>query len=162
MTKTLFDRSVETLALRDRLRAVPVDSIVSYDDLSAVIGAKIQTHRHFLYSAMKSLIPDGVVFGTVRTVGLRRLPAVDIPTIGADAVRRVRRTSRIARGKMSAINRMNDVDNATRIKTTTYVSMLGVIEHFTGKSAREVTEATVEKSSSVISPLALIDALRSK
>lgn len=160
MEPTLFDRSVQTLALMDRLREVPIGGIVEYDDLTAVIGERIQDNRHYLYSALKGLQSEGVAFGTVRTVGLRRLQSHEVPTIGDHALVGIRRTSKRARNRMRVIERMNDVSNATRIRINATSSLLGVIEHFTSSPIKKEAEKTAE--SSVVPPMKLIDALRSK
>lgn len=160
MEPTLFDRSVQTLALIDRLREVPIGGVIAYDILTDVIGERIQDNRHYLYSALKALQPEGIAFGTVRAVGLRRLQSHEVPTIGDHALVGIRRTSKRARNRMRVVERMNDVSNATRIRINATSSLLGVIEHFTSTPVKKETEKTTDGN--VVPPMKLIDALRNK
>lgn len=160
MERTLFDRSVQTLALMDRLRETPIGSVVTYEALSNTLGQRLQDHRHFLYSALKALTIEGFVFGTVRMIGLKRLEAVEVPAIGDHAIIHIRRTSKKARSRMRVIDRMNDVDNSTRIRINTASSLLGVIEHYASSPVKRQAEKAA--TDGIVPPAKLIDALREK
>src|SRR6266567_3800615 len=147
-----FSRSAQTVALIEALRTAPIGKVVNYDSLSDIIGENIVRCRHYLRSAIKALYDEGVPFGTVRGLGVKRLTSEEIPDIGDHAVVRIRRGSRLARKRMSVINAMNDVANETRVRVNTAASLLGILEHFSQNKSRQKIEAEVQKGTSPIPP----------
>lgn len=161
MTNTMFDKSAQTIAIMEFLKTVSIGEVIGYDKISDLISQPIQQNRHYLYSAMRSLQSDGLSFGTVRGMGVKRLSAEEVPTIGDNAIIRIRRSSRNARKKMQVISRMNDVDNSTRVRVNATVSILGVIEHFSnGKSVKDAEKVSSADANNPIPPMKLLDALR--
>ena len=86
MTNTLFDKSAQTVAIMEFLKTVSIGEVIGYDKISDLISQPIQQNRHYLYSAMRSLQSDGLSFGTVRGMGVKRLSAEEVPTIGDNAI----------------------------------------------------------------------------
>lgn len=154
-----FSRSTQTLALIEALQAASIGTVLTYGQLSKAIGEDVQNGaRHYLYSAIKALQTEGVAFGTVRRMGVKRLTAEEIPAIGDAALLHIRRSSRRARKRMGVVAGMNDVPNETRIKVNATASLLGVIEHFsTGKSAKKAEEAATHGT---VPPMKLLEALK--
>lgn len=156
-----FSRSTQTLALIEALQAASIGTVVTYSKLSEAIKEDVQNGaRHYLYSAMRALQADGIAFGTVRTQGVKRLAADEIPAIGDAALLHIGRASRRARKRMSVVGGMNDVSNEVRVKVNTAASLLGVIETFSHRKARKVVEAEAEKVKGVIPPMKLLEALK--
>lgn len=154
-----FSRSTQTLALIEALQAAPIGAVVTYGTLSDTIKEDVQNGaRHFLYSAMRAVQADGLAFGTVRNMGVKRLTADEIPAIGDAALLHIRRSSRRARQRMGVVSGMNDVSNETRIKVNASASLLGVIEHFsTGKTAKKAEAAATHGT---VPPMKLLEALK--
>jgi hypothetical protein len=156
-----FSRSIQTTTLIELLRAAPIGSIIEYETMSDATGEEIQYEgRHYLYTAVAALYEEGVAFGTVRTVGVKRLVSEEIPAIGESAIQRIRRSSKRARKRMGVINGMNDVPNETRVRVNTAASLLGAIENFSGTKARKTVEAEVEKIKGPLPPMKILDALK--
>lgn len=154
-----FSRSVQTLALIEHLQAASIGSVITYASLSKAIGEDVQNGaRHYLYSAMRALQGDGVAFGTVRNMGVKRLTAEEIPAIGDAALLHIRRASRRARKRMSVVNTMNDAPNEVRIEINTKASLLGAIEHFSTKKAADKVKETA--SHGPVPPMKLLEALK--
>lgn len=154
-----FSRSTQTLALIEALRAASIGAVITYGQLSQAIGEDVQNGaRHFLYSAMKALQGDGVAFGTVRNMGVKRLTAEEIPAIGDAALLHIRRSSRRARKRMGVVNTMNDAPNAVRIEINAKASLLGAIEHFSTSKAVEKVKETATHGP--VPPMKLLEALK--
>lgn len=154
-----FARSTQTLALIETLQAASIGAVVTYGTLSQAIGEDVQNGaRHFLYSAQKALLDDGIAFGTVRNTGLKRLAADEIPAIGDAALLHIRRSSKKARKRMGVVNTMNDAPNDVRIKINATASLLGVIEHFSTKKA--ATKAQETATHGPVPPMKLLEALK--
>lgn len=154
-----FSRSTQTLALIEVLREAPIGSVLTYGHLSKAIGEDVQNGaRHFLYSAMRAVRDDGIIFGTVRMQGVKRLTAEELPAIGDAALLHIRRSSRSARKKMNAVNTMNDAPNEVRVKINAQASLLGAIEHFsTGKAVTKTAEVATHGP---VPPMKLLEALK--
>ena len=156
-----FTASTQTLALIERLRLASVGEVVTYGALTEAIGEDVRRVRHALYSAAKTMQSEGIIFGTVHNVGVKRLTAEELPAIGDAALLHIRRTSKSARKKMGAVARMNDAPNDVRVKINTAASLLGAIEHFTtGKVAKRAAEI-VTVSNGIAPPMKLVEALKS-
>lgn len=155
-----FQRSTETLALIDRLKAASIGEVVTYAAMSDVIGADIQTHRHYLVSAIKTLYGDGIPFGTVRNEGVKRLEAGEVVMIGDHAIRHIKRTARTARKRIGSLSGMNDVPNDVRVRANGASALLGVIEHFSTGESKKAAIKQAEVAQGVIPPRKLLEALK--
>lgn len=97
-----FEQHPYTRLLVDRLRTVPVGSIVEYATINAELGIEVDGRaRHLLRSARSRLLEDdGIVFDAVTSVGLKRLDDVGVVDAAEGRTRltgrHVRRTLKIA------------------------------------------------------------------
>ena len=155
-----FALSTQTLALIDSLRTASIGGMVSYAAMTETIGDDIVSKRHVLATALRHLQSDGVIFGTVRGEGIKRLAAEEIPSIGDAAVVKIGRAARRARRRMSVIGTMNDVPNEVRVRVNASASLLGAIEHFSTRPATAKATEAVTKAGGVIPPARLLDALK--
>ena len=153
-----FTLSTQTIALTDLLRTASIGQVVSYARLSEAIGEDVTGARHHLYTAMKALHDEGMSFGVVRTEGVKRLTAHELPAIGDAALQHIRRTSKRTKRRLSIVNAMNDVPNEARVKINATVSQLGVIEMMSSSKTAKAVAALVEDRT--LPPMKLLDALK--
>lgn len=67
-------KSADTLIIEQRLRACSVGDIVTYTELSKLLGRDVREHcRGNLTTALKSLAADRLIFGTITGEGMQRL-----------------------------------------------------------------------------------------
>lgn len=94
MTKPSFEVSPDVRKLADYLRE---RSRASYEEIGRHVGRKVNGHeRHILYGALRILQRDaGIVFVTVRGLGIARATDSQIAALGTDHV--IRRTQRTVR-----------------------------------------------------------------
>ena len=130
MPTNAFEISPDTQALVAALAEISVGSLVTFEQLSACIGRDVREHRHLLYCARRVAERDnGIVFGSVRGVGLQRLTVEQIPHIGQSARRHIRSSAKRASSSIHrVISRANDASNETRLAANREISMLGLLQ----------------------------------
>lgn len=71
---SLFEESPLRRVLVEKLREIPVDAVISFEEMSEVIAGNAQGEgRHYVTSARDALLREGIVYGAVINVGIKRL-----------------------------------------------------------------------------------------
>lgn len=125
-------RKTAVIAAAKRLLECAPLAIVSYSELSATVGFDIKEQRWIIQSAMKAINSEfGVVFGSVRSEGYRRLERGDGALfVGGRGLRRIRRASRSAyRFASNAARHANEMTADQRRKHNQQLAALGLIDH---------------------------------
>jgi len=137
----------ETLALVERLREVSIEETITYDDLSKVIGRDVRHVRHLLASARARVLKEhGILFGTERSVGLRRVAASEAHYVGQHARSGIRRkATRSAKQIRQAVSRANDMPPDATRKAYSEISTLGLIEHLASEKAQPKNGAAPDR-----------------
>ncbi len=95
MTKLIGEISLQAQQLMTALQKARVGETISYDTLSKAIEADVRQFRGQLQTARRRLLRDeNIVFGCVRTVGLKRLDDLEIVNEGESGLVKVRRKAR--------------------------------------------------------------------
>lgn len=139
----IFEISVETRALADRLLEVPHGGTVTLGALSAVIGRDITACRHLVYSAFNLVRREnGAAFGVVRNIGYQRLTLEQVPAVGSVARRHIGRTAKKAKKSISAaLASANGVPNDVMLRSNSELSALGLISHLSrDRNVKPTTE----------------------
>jgi hypothetical protein len=155
-----FQRSAQTEKLIEVLRVASIGEQITYARLSDAIGEDVQSKRHYLTSATRVLESEGIVFGTVIGLGVRRLAAADLPKVGQTAIDRTRRTAKRGSKRMGLVDRMNDVEPTVLADVRAKRSLLNLIAHFTGASSQRRAEEAVRQTTGPVPPMKLLDAFR--
>lgn len=145
--------SIDTKAVYDRLTKAKMGETVSYDELSQLIGRDIRNGAYWcLQSARRKALIDGLVFGSVSKVGIKRLNDTEIVDTGHDAVTRIHRLSTRSARKV-ALAEYSTLSPESKVKFNTHVSILGVMAHMTrSKQVAKLTESVTKAQASL--PLA--------
>ena len=103
--------------------------MVTYQELTNIIGRDIIKHRHALQSARTKLLKEGCVFGIITRVGIKRLSDSEaIMITSTDTVQRIRRTAkRGVRVLAYGIQNFATLSNEDKILHNATASMLGAI-----------------------------------
>jgi hypothetical protein len=133
------------LAIKDRLAEVPLNELVSHDELRGFLPGNLTIPHYVAVSRAQRLLnaENGAVFATVRGEGYRRLPH-DLGAHHASdtSLLRIRRQSR--RGQKiatMAIRFANDATDNDRRRVYQKIAALGLIEHLTlAKTVRTMHE----------------------
>lgn len=76
--KSIPEKSDDTRRIEARLRDARIDEVVTYDELSRIIGRDVRNHcMNNIYSARRILMKENMHFGTVIGEGIKRLSPDD-------------------------------------------------------------------------------------
>jgi hypothetical protein len=148
MTKTIPEMAMETRMLRDRLAKSNIGDVITYSELSDLIGQQVQDRsRGHLNSAVKSLLTERqMVFGTIRTVGLKRLSDGEIVAVGDEILPRIRRMAKRATQKLLAVADFNSLTNDQKVRHNAVVSSLATVSFFSKEARVKEIEKQVGSS----------------
>lgn len=130
--QTMFEVSQETVALVERLLAVPVTGDIGYGELSDIAKANVQSSkgRGRLASARRILLREhGAVFSAVQNVGMHRLDDTAKIASGQDSLRRIRGTARRGDHRVAAGLRSNSLSSEQRAIGNGYRAVFAMINN---------------------------------
>jgi hypothetical protein len=143
--RTVPSLSIDTKMLTDRLAKLGTGEMVPYAELSSLIGRNVQKEaRGNLMSAMRRLLADGSVFGTVRGQGVKRLTDLEIVGCGPEIIGRVRRAARRAGAKLANIQDFDALPPEAQTTHNMALSVVGVLAHMTKAGTVRKLEERIE------------------
>lgn len=147
--QTIGEVCSETLEIFRRLMKTGPGETVTYRELSVIAGGDVQLGKHYmLRAARKSCLAEGVVFGTVRGVGVRLLQGAEIITEVEGIPAKVRRIVKIGSRKVAAITDRASLTPDQMTKLDTMTCNLGALALVTkASSIRQVEQAVRETKS---------------
>ena len=135
MTKPTFELSFETKLLMRLLGAVPVDGTLTYGAIGAELSQPVESFRGSLSAARRILMRDeGIVFATIRKVGIQRIAGATITNSVAADRGMIRRKATRTLTKLAAVAR-DTLDAADRSRLDAEASLMGVIASVSRDSA---------------------------
>lgn len=138
--------SIDTKTIQDRLSTCTIGEIIPYSILSELIGRDVQgPARSNLMSAMRRLVAEGKVFGTVRGVGVKRLSDQEIVGLGTETINRVRRSANKTRNKIAQVANFETLPEESKVSHNTSLSILSVLVHMTKPSTVKQLESKIEQ-----------------
>lgn len=146
----------ETRALVDLFVAAPINGVVTFSEMSRVIGRPIGLRRHLVPRAMRIASREsGAIFGNVRGEGYKRLAAEDAHLLGSTARRRIRRTAkRASEAIVAAVMVNNSISSEAKRKAYAEVNTMGLIRHIA--TDRAVAKANEIADDSKPEPVAIV------
>lgn len=144
-TRAIAELHVDTQVLERRLAELAIDEVVSYTDLSQLIGRDVQNGaRHILNSARNRLLTiHGRVMGCVVNEGIKRLTDVGIVGTGEQAMKHIHRTTRRAGRKLRAVADYDALTKADQSRLNLHRAMFGTLHAATSERKLKKLEAHV-------------------
>jgi len=137
------DARVITARLLDRLKNA--GDVVPYTELSALIGADVQTRRRSaLTRARRILARDhGIIVATVARHGVKRLAPSDVPMLGEQARRSIHRRARRAAELIVRGTNGHDLgEEGTKFRNSELASLGLIAESSSPKTTSLIQKAT--------------------
>lgn len=126
--KTIAEMSADSRAIYQRLGKCKVGDTVTYDELKKLTSRDVQgDDRYVLETALRNTLKDGKVFGCVRAVGVRLLNDEEIIAEAEGVAPRLRRLSRRASRKLTAVKDFASLPNEQKVRHNTLLSVFGAI-----------------------------------
>lgn len=132
--KTIPEISLNTRMLFERLKPAQQRDVLTYSELSAVIGLDVQKEGyHHLYSARrKAEVELGMVFEAIENVGIKRLDDNGIIASYTDrAVDLTRKKARRYRQKLTKVVDYNSLPDVSKVKHNATLTVLWFFEKMT-------------------------------
>lgn len=135
--------NVDARVILARLKAAKVGDIITYAELSELVGRDVQkANRYILEAARRWAKKERIVFGTVTGEGIQRLDDAGKVRVGSGMIDKIRRTSRRAAQTLAAVESFNDLPNDMKIQHNMSMSVFGIIQQAT---SRKVQDRIAEK-----------------
>lgn len=149
MKKSIPERSVDTQFLVDRLIACKPGEVVTYDQLSGIIGREVRPGNDAypnLYSARRVALNEyGIAFEAVRGVGVVRLTDEAIVRSSPVVIQKAHRAAHRGSKVLACVEHFDGLTNEDKVRHNAALSVLGVIAHFTkSQSVRRIASAVSE------------------
>jgi hypothetical protein len=149
-------KSQDTLIVENRLRKTEPGDVVTYQELSTLLGRDVRLHcRSNMMTARHTLVGESIFFDCVPNEGYRRLTTNEA-AFASDIYReRVRSNVRRGRRHLGCIP-FDELSDDAKKKHVTMNTQLGAIELFSSTKATKKIEAAVKSTS----PMAIGETLK--
>ncbi len=158
---SIAQRSIEMSLIRGRLEKATVGELITYGELSELIGRDIQRHRYFLMSARRSLLnevpPHRLVFSAVESVGVLRLSDAEIVGSSQHHNKSIRRRAPKGIKELMAVD-IETLSSEDKTKSLSQQSVLGALQAITKPSM--VKRITTHIVDNVLPPANLLDVFK--
>ena len=134
-----FERAYETGLFVERFRKLETDEMLTYGELSVMVGYNVQTKRSHLDSARRIILAEeNVLIETIHGVGLRRSGNTGALGAGTRSRERICRESRRGLRRLGCAD-IAVMDNAQRLQFNGTAGVLGVLQECAKpKTARQL------------------------
>ena len=161
MPRSIPEQSIDTKMLIDALQAVEPGFEMPYVDLTKCISRDVTgPARSNMQSARRHLEREGIIFGAIRGIGLKRLQEGEKPAVAMAATQHIGRVSRRAVRVLASVS---DFDALTPLQKTQHNSQMalhGVIAHATRPRQVAKLEKRVDEAAKAISLTQALEALK--
>lgn len=140
--------SYDTRLLVEKLSSVKEGETVSYDDLDKAIGRDVRNGAYCLLLSARRIVrrDSGIVFETIRNVGLKRSDNAGIVNnIISTTPRKIRSLIGQQAKNLACVNGEN-LEEPIRIKRDMSLAFLGMVDLMTKPSKLEKLEAKIAES----------------
>src|SRR5262245_51180874 len=112
MTKAIAECHYHTLTMQKRIEALVLEEMLTYEELSGLIGGPVRSYMHLSRSVRhRAMQSSGVVTQVVPKVGIKRLADTGILGLGDARRQHIRRTSRRALRELGHVE-FSNLDDA--------------------------------------------------
>ena len=142
---TLEAQAIEVRKMFEKLDETLVGDVVTYKELSEIIGKDVTKHRHMLDKARAFALERQKVFGVVRGVGLRRLTDIETVQTGQRTMHSVRGAVHRGMNRITKVD-FNELPKDVKQQHNVYYSVFGAISALTHKKKLDKVHERVAKA----------------
>lgn len=142
--KGIQAKSADTSIIENRLRNTEPGDVVTYDELSKLLGRNVRTFcLGYVATARKSLVAESIFFDTLSNEGYKRLDSEEACHASKHYVRRVKSAARRGMVHLQHVPFDGLSDDGKRTHLTAS-AQLGAVALFAGASAEKKIGSNVE------------------
>lgn len=155
-TRSMFEVSIDTKLAFERLQRCTPDEIVSYKELTELLGRDAQTAGYHNIAQARNMLLRGeggtpMAFSAVVGVGVKRMADGDLANSGRHYAARIRRTSKRGMQTLAAVSDFDALPNESKIAHNAMVSLLGAIALASKEKSIQKIEIAVDKEQEKLS-----------
>lgn len=144
-----FKLSLDSQMLYERIRGANEGEVISYEDLSKVVGRDVRKKRGALITAQRlALSEHAIVFGTIVKEGIKRLSAREIVESSPAVTKKIARAARRQIRKLTSIRETLSGD--ALVRHNTHVSLMGTLAHICSAPSVKALEGKVANYQKVL------------
>lgn len=156
--RTAGAQNIDVQILVDFLRGKT--GLVKYSEMTTVLGRDVRGAAWtVLAAARRALEREGIVFGTVRGVGIKRLNDVEIIGTGRAALTRARRAMRRSINTVGCVD-YDSLDDDSKVQHNTYLSIMSAINKVTHEPQIRRVQVAVQKAQAKLPLARTLDAFK--
>jgi len=154
--------SIDVKTIYDRIIKAGVGDTITYAEMEGLIGRPVREHGQWILMSARrrALMQNGMVFGVVKKIGVRRLSDSEIVNLGADFVGRVHRLSNKAVRTIACVQDFNALPAEAKLKHGTYASAMGMLAYITREKQIKRLEERVDKAQASLPLQKTLDAFK--
>ena len=146
----IAEKSTDTLIVEHRLRSAEIGDVVSYAELSKLLGRDVREHcRGSIGTARKTLISESVFFSTISGEGLKRLNGEEAVNSSDSFVARARSATRRGLNLLRHVQ-FAELSEDAKQKHLATSSQLGAMHLFSSSKAARKIETRVKAAGTEI------------
>lgn len=146
--RPLFEASVESRLMADRLSKAKMGETVTYAELSELIGqdVRMQRNKSRLNTALRTVLNDHrYVFGVVVNEGYKRLADAELSKVGNASLRKMRREAHRAKKKLGCVD-LSKLTQTESVQWNLSATMVSFAEEVLAPRSFKAIENAVSKS----------------
>ena len=145
MNRAIPELSADVKLLAARLAKCERGDVVTFEEMTSIVGRDIRKHRGILTSARRIVLRDNrLVFESVLKVGMKCMENDSLSSVGTSFISRTSRGARRAEQKMATVE-YEKLSNGSRVKHNVAASMLAAVGMMTRSSEVKKLETVIEK-----------------
>jgi hypothetical protein len=142
----IFEKSDDTKILTEHLAGAQIGEVVTYAELSRVVGKSLSGFRSALASARRQVLKEkGFVFGTEKGVGIRRLSNEEIIAASTSDRHAIRRKARRSLQKLGTV-KYAALDATKQIALTAVAAVFHATAEINRDSSMKLIQAAAGSS----------------
>lgn len=129
------------------LLKIDIDDMITYKSISELIKADItlNKNRYYLLKARQIVLEENqIVFGVIRTIGLKRLNDSEIVDIGETNIQKTKVITSKSIETLTCIADYDELSDYKKVKYNSNMTVLSVLNFFTNDNSIAKIETNVE------------------
>lgn len=161
MKAAIFEMSPDTRFIRQHLREQPVGTLVTYGQLSTLIGKPVSGGTPALQSAVRSLLKtDQIVYAAIRGEGVKRLSDSEIIRASDADIDGLRRRAKKSAAKVSSVQDYSALSQSEKIAHSARLSIFAAVSTMASDAGIKKVEKIATPGAKELALSATMEAFR--
>ena len=143
--RTIAEMSIDTRLIMERLDKANIGDVVTYAELSQIIGRNLKTVYHFTATARKRLLKEKKYFQAVPGVGFKRCDDSEKVATGGSYLQRSRRACRRGARITTSVDDYDAMSKGDKVRHNAQLSLLLTMQSIsTPRKLKAITQRVAD------------------